>query len=201
MGGGGDAAGAAQRSEADRQAKITATTGRINQIYDAPARQTQYTDFLNAVRQNYTMDANRQKTIADRQLKFSTARGGLSGGSADVDTRRTLGEEYTKGILNSENKAQAALGDLKSQDEASRLQLTQMAQSGLDATTAAQRAGAMMQSSAQSALAGETSKGLGDIFGATAGVYKTQQEQAARRQGLLAPTGSLYGSSGFGGSR
>jgi hypothetical protein len=54
-----------------------------------------------------------------------------------------------------------------------------------------------MQASAQGAKADALQKGLGDIFGTTAGIYKQQQENAARRAGQLAPVGSLYGK-GFG---
>lgn len=198
MGGGNDSARAqreADAKEADRKKQIAFTTGRINEIYDAPERQTQYTDFLSAVRDNYVRDADKQKQKADRQLKFSMARGGLVGGSADVDGKRTLGEEYTRGILDAENKAQGALGDLKAQDEASRLNLIQLAQSGLDTTTAAARAGSQIQASAQGAKADALAKGLGDVFGSTSSIYKQQQEAAARRAGQQAPVGSLYGSS------
>lgn len=196
-GGAGKAQKKADKAEQERQARIAETTSRINSVYDAPARTKQYGDFLSAVRENYVRDADRQKAVNDRQLKFSTARNGLIGGSADRDAKRTLGEEYTTGILNAENKAQSAFSDLKSQDEASRLNLIQLAQSGLDSTTAAARAGAAISASAQGVKADSLAHGLGDIFGSTAATYKTQQETAARRAGQLAPVGSLYGS-GFG---
>lgn len=183
----------ARNAEQDRQSQIANTTKAINSVYDAPARQAQYADFVNAVRENYTNDANRQKAIADRNLKFSMARSGLSGGSAAVDANRTLGEEYTKGILGAEDKAQGALGDLKAQDEAARAQLFQLGLAGADATTTASRAGQMASSGLASARADNTAKGLGDIFGSTAATYKAQQDAALKRQQLLAPQGSLYG--------
>lgn len=188
------AAEEAAQLEAERKARIQSTVGQINSIYDAPSRQKQYSDFINAVRQQYIGDANRQKIKADLGLKFANARSGLTGGSHAVDSQRTLGDEFTRGILTAENKAQAALGDLKAQDEASRLQLIQLAQAGLDSTTAAARAGANMQSGLQSSQAGATAKGLGDIFGETAAMYKRQEEAAARRAGQNAPIGSPYGS-------
>jgi hypothetical protein len=189
---------AAERLERERQAKAAATSARINAAYDAPGRQSQYDDFLNAVRQNYTEDATRQKAVADRGLKFATARSGLSGGSADVDSRRTAGEEFQRGILQAEDRAQGALGDLKGADEQSRLQLLQMAQSGLDATTAASRANAAISSGAQSALADQKAKGLGDIFGSTIKTVNTQQEAAAQRRGQTSAVGSLYGNATWG---
>lgn len=193
MSSGGSATGEAQRAEAQRQQQIAYTTGEINKVYDAPSRQAQYDDFLGAVRSHYTDDAKRQKTIADRNTKFALAKGGLNGGSAERDARTQLGEEFTRGLLQSEDKAQSALGDLKSQDEASRLQLTTMAQSGLDATTATARALSNTQQGAQTARSNATSQGLGDIFAATNKTYQQQQDAAGRRAGLLAPTGTLYG--------
>jgi hypothetical protein len=194
FGGGNSAQHAAQRAEESRRLAIADTTQQVNQIYDAPQRQGQYNDYASAVRKRYTDDANRQKGVADRNLKFSLARGGLAGGSADVDARRTLGEEYSRGILTAEDKAQQAVQGLRSQDEQSRMNLIQLVQSGLDATTAAQRANAGVAQTAQQAQAGAVTGGLGDIFGQTASTYKTQQDAAARRAGILAPVGgSLYG--------
>jgi hypothetical protein len=198
MGSHNSAQGAAQRAEQARQAQITRTTKQINAAYDAPGRQKQYDDFLNAVRQNYTEDATRQKGVADRGLKFATARSGLTGGSADVDARRTSGEEFQRGILQAEDRAQGALGDLKSADEQSRLQLIQMAQSGLDATTAASRANASISAGAQSALSDSKAKGLGDIFGQTIKTVGDQQVAAAQRRGQTSAVGSLYGNSTWG---
>lgn len=182
----------AQRAEDERRAAITRTTADVNRIYDAPQREAQYGDYLSAVRKRYTDDANRQKTVADRNLRFSLARSGLAGGSADVDARRTLGEEYTRGILSAEDKAQQALAGLRAQDEQSRLNLIQLVQSGLDATTAAQRANAQVAQSAQQAQGGAALTGLGDIFGSTAQLYKQQQEAAERRRGAR-EIQSLYG--------
>lgn len=184
----------AQQAEEARRAAIADTTRRVNAVYDAPERQRQYNDFVGAVRDNYVRDAQRQKAVTDRNLKFSMARSGLVGGSADVDAKRTLGEEFNRGILTAEGKAQSALADLRAQDEASRLDLIQLAQSGLDATTATQRAGAQIAASAQGAKSDAMAQGLGDIFGSTSAIYKQQQEAAARRAGQLAPVGSLYGS-------
>lgn len=198
MGSSNNAQREAQRAEQERQARIASTTSQINAAYDAPGRQAQYDDFLKAVRQNYTEDATRQKQVADRSLKFSMARSGLHGGSADVDARRTAGEEFQRGILQAEDRAQGALSDLKTADEQSRLQLIQMAQAGLDATTAAQRANASIAAGAQSAMADSKAKGLGDIFGTTIKTVGAQQEAAAQRRGQTSAVGSLYGNNTWG---
>jgi hypothetical protein len=188
----------ATRAEAERQAAMTEATGRVNAVFDSPERQAQQNDFLQALRDQYMTQANRQKAIADRNLKFSMARGGLTGGSAAVDANKTLGEEYTEGVLNAENRSQSALGDLKSQDEASRMGILQMVRSGLDATTAAQRAGSAMQANAQTTSGRALADGLGEMFGTTSALYKQQAEAAERRRGEKAMMNSIYGKSAFG---
>jgi peptidoglycan hydrolase-like amidase len=188
----------ATAAETERQSAMADATGRVNAVFDSPGREAQQTDFLEALRERYMTDANRQKRVADRNLKFSMARGGLTGGSAAVDANRTLGEEYSEGIVKAESGAQGALGDLKAQDEASRMGILQMIRSGLDATTAASRAGAAMQSNAQVASGRAFGEGLGDMFGNTASLYKTQQEAAERRRGEKAAMGTIYGKGAFG---
>ena len=182
-----------KQAEAARQVAIRQGTSRVNSIFDDPARQAQHTDFLKAIRDFYTQDANKQKGIADRNLKFSMARSGLTGGSAAVDANRTLGEEYTKGLLDSENKAQGAYSDLQSQDEQARLGLLSAVRSGMDTTTAAARSAGAIQNNAASAKNDALANGLGDIFGSTAQTYKTQREAADRRRGVIDAYGSVYG--------
>jgi hypothetical protein len=194
--GSGNSAGRAQReaerAEQERQARIAAGTARVNQVFDAPEREQQRGDFLTALRENYRRLADKQKGNADRNLRFSLARGGLTGGSAAVDSNRKLGEEYTEGLLNAETRAQGAVGELRGQDEASRLQLLSMIQQGLDATTGAARAGDAIRANAQAGQGAALSEGLGDIFGGTADIYKRQQEAAERRRGIGAGREQIY---------
>lgn len=189
----------ARLDEAERQFKMQEATDRLNGVFDSPERAAQIQNFLAALREQYGMQLNRQKTDADRNLKFSMARGGLTGGSAQVDANRRLGEEFTDALLSSENRAQAAVGDLRGQDEASRSNLISMIRAGLDSTTAAARAGSAMQANAQSAQGRAMSDGLGNMFGSTADLYKRQTEAAERRRGERVAYESVYGKSAFGG--
>jgi len=186
----------AAAQQATRNQSIANATNAINGIYESPKRQQQYSDFLNAVRTNYTNDANRQQAVTARQTKFAAARNGLTGGSADVDAQRRLGEEYSAGLVNAESKAQGALAGLKAQDNTARLNLTQLAASGLDVTSAAQQANAQLQQAADAAASSSTANGLGDIFGAATKAYQAEQAAAAQRAGYRQPIGSLYGNSG-----
>lgn len=197
MGSGGSdkAANEARRQEEKRQAAIAAGTKAVDRVFDAPTRVAQQQDFIDALRQHYRTDADRQKADADRKLRFSMARGGLTGGSAAADGSRNLGEEYAKGLLDAENKAQSAYADLVAQDEQSRQALLSQVRSGMDATTAASRAGAQMRANAGVASADAMATGLGDIFGNTAQLYKDQQEAAERRRGTRDAYGTIYKSS------
>lgn len=179
--------------EKRREKRIASATDRVNTVFDAPTRAAGREDFLRALRENYMRDLTKQKTLADRRLRFSMARSGLSGGSAAVDANRTLGEDFTSGLLNMENRAQAGLADLEAQDEQSRLGLLQMVRNGMDATVAAQRAGAAMRTNIENAKTSNLVNGLGDAFGNTAAIYKTQQEAQERRRGARDAGVSIYG--------
>lgn len=193
-GGGSDATDKQIALEQERQARIDNAVGTVNSIYDAGSRQKSYADFLAALRSQYTTDANEQKLKADRQLKFALARSGLTGGSAAVDLNRVAGQEYNKGLVTAENKAQSGLAALKSQDENARASLISQVQAGLGATDAAARAQAGTATALQAAQSDALSGGLGDIFGTTAKSYKDMLDAANKRKELLAASGyGFYG--------
>jgi hypothetical protein len=189
MGGNNDAQKQARREESARQKRIGDTTARIDATFDAPARQAQYDAYAQALRAQYQQDAARQKAIADRALKFSMARGGLTGGSVAADTGAGLRDEYTRGILDAEGRTQGGVADLRSADQQSRLNLIQLANAGTDTTSALANAGAAMRANIDTARATGRGQGLGDIFASTRGVYERQREEAGRRRSQAAIEG------------
>jgi hypothetical protein len=193
--GASQAQNAADKTEAARKTQVAASTARINQIFSSPAREQQYQSLGDALNQYYLQDANRQKGIADRNLTFSLARSGLTGGSAAADSGTQLADEYAQGLLQAGQKAQSAVSGLRGQDQTTRAQLTQLAQNGLDSTSAASQAAEAMQASIGGAKANAATQGLGDIFGQTSKLYQQQQQNAALRKQLQTPVGSLYGGS------
>lgn len=192
MGGESNSTKLAREAENARLAKAAEATTRIDSIYNSDERQQQYTDYAGALRNYFTEDADRQKTIADRNLKFSMARAGLTGGSASADAGKTLSDEYKRGILQAENSTQASLADLMAQDNQSRLNLIQLANAGTDATTAASNAASAMKASLAGAETTAKAQGLGDIFASTADIYKKQETAAEKRRQQLAALGSNY---------
>lgn len=181
-GGNNRAAEEAKRAEQARQGQVRFATAAIDQAFEG--RSGQLDEFAEALRLNFRTDAEKQKKIADRTLKFNLARGGLTGGSAAADAGTTLGSEFQEGLLKGERLTQASLAELMSADAASRQSLIALAQGGADVSTGANQAAIAMRSN----LAGARSSGLatdiGDIFSTTGDLFKAQQEAAARRRGL-----------------
>ena len=180
-GGGDGAAEAAASEEAKRKAQVQSSTRAIDAAFSG--RGSQLDDFVAALREQFGAEAGRQKKIADRQLKFSLARGGLTGGSAAADTGAELGEEFQRGILKGERLSQSALADLTSADE-SRARLISLEQGGASVTSSATAASNALRSNIEGARSSSGIESLGDIFGDTRSLFVEQQEAAARRRGL-----------------
>ncbi|MGO4718032.1 hypothetical protein AB4071_02745 [Stenotrophomonas sp. 2MCAF14_2] len=190
---GESAADIAARMEMERQERIRESQGRINQVFDNPRRTRDIADFVSATRSRLTDDLNRQNTDATRELKFALARGGLSGGSVNVDQNRRLGDEYNRGLLNVEGRAQGAGAQLEAADQDARARLIQLATSGLDSTTAASQAAAGLRSNFENARSQASADQLGDQFATIGGFVKSRREEAARRQANRDANFNLYG--------
>ncbi|MDV6189868.1 hypothetical protein RYH75_11445 [Stenotrophomonas geniculata] len=190
---GESAADVAARMEMERQERIREAHGRINQVFDNPRRARDIADFVSATRSKLMEDLNRQDTDAARELKFSLARGGLSGGSVNVDQNRRLTDEYNRGLINVEGRAQGAGAQLEAADQDQRARLIQLATSGLDTTTAASQAAAGLRSNLESAKSQAFGEQLGDQFATIGGFVKNRREEAARRQANRDANFNLYG--------
>lgn len=190
---GQSAADVAARMEMERQERIREAQGRINQVFDNPRRARDIADFVSATRSKLMEDLNRQNTDAARELKFSLARGGLSGGSVNVDQNRRLTDEYNRGVINVEGRAQGAGAQLEAADQDARARLIQLATSGLDATTAASQAAAGLRSNFENARSQAFGEQLGDQFATIGGFVKNRREEAARRQANRDANFNLYG--------
>ena len=194
MGGGGDkAAKEAQRSEEARQAAIRTTQSRVNQVFNSPSRAGEIADFVAATRDYLTGDLNRQKQDVDRQLKFAMARGGLTGGSVNIDMAKERGRQYERGLLDIENRAQGAGSELEAADQDARARLIQLATSGLDATTAAQQAAAGMRSNIGAAKANAYGGAAVNAFDSFNASLKRMQQLADERRGVQDLNNSMYG--------
>lgn len=181
--------------ESERQAKISGTRSVIDSTFDAPQRQQQYADYASAMRQYMGGELVRQKRDAARNLKFSLAKAGQIGGSQQVAGDTRLGNEFQRGALENERKVQGSVASLKGADENARNSLLQLADGGLDLTSAMRRTQSTLANNLGNANLTATQQGLGDVFGDTAAVYKQINERAAQRKGFGYKTNreELYG--------
>jgi len=134
------------------------------------------------LRERLNTDLGRQRATANRQTKFSLARGGLTGGSAAVDAGKTLAREGQEGVLQAERQARAGVADLQAKDEQARTQLISLAQSGNDIGNAGSQTAQMLK--ANLGGADNLTNNLGEVFSSATQNYRAQQDAAARRRGL-----------------
>lgn len=208
MGGGGGSseriARENQQMERERLAAIQRGTAATNQIFDDPARQAQYDDYLGAQREMFFGELQRQMGDAQRGNKFAMARSGLAGSSQAVDAGKQLGEKYNRGVVDADRLAQRATQDLRGSDEESRRGIIQMVQAGADATTASSAALRQMQSNLSGARSDMNANALGQVFGGFSDMYKRSQERDADRRaqrdlGTIYNTAQKWGYSPQGG--
>jgi hypothetical protein len=170
----------ATAAETARQGRISGNVKDINSAFSG--RQPQYDQLGTALRERLNTDLGRQRATANRQTKFSLARGGLTGGSAAVDAGKTLAREGQEGVLQAERQARAGVADLQAKDEQARTQLISLAQSGNDIGNASSQAAQMLK--ANLGGADNLTNNLGEVFSSATQNYRAQQDAAARRRGL-----------------
>jgi hypothetical protein len=197
MGTGSSAANAANAANAQQQQQIQQSVGQINQAFSSPNRQAQYQTYQKSLGDYLTGQVNNQEAINARNLKFADARSGLTGGSAATDSNTQLQKDYTQGLLQASQQAQAGTSALEQADINSKNQMISLAQqgnfTGAIPTQVAQATSANL-GAAQNAF---NPTALGNLFQATGQIYNNEQTAAAQRAAQTSPIGSLYGSSGF----
>ena len=181
-GGGNKAAKEANAAEQARQAAIRGTQGRINDVFNAPGRQADIADYVEAIRAYHTEDLARQKGDADRNLKFALARNGQIGGSTQRDQQNTFGANHARGLLEVQRKASSAGAQLEAADQDARARLITLATSGLDATTAAQQASAALRTNLEAGRSQAMAEGIGDVFGSIKGFADRARDASEKRR-------------------
>src|SRR5579863_8276709 len=130
MGTGNSAANAANAANAQQQKDITNSVNQITAAYNNPNRASQYSQYQQNLSNYYTGQVNNQEAVNARNLKFANARSGLTGGSAAVDNNQQLQKDYTQGLLNASQQAQAGTSALEQSDINAKNQLISLAQQG-----------------------------------------------------------------------
>jgi hypothetical protein len=193
MGTGSSAANAANAANTQQQQQIAQSVSQINNAYSNPNRQAQYGTYQTNLNNYLTGQVNNQEGINARNLKFADARSGLTGGSSALDSNTQLQKDYTQGLLQASQQAQAGTSALEQADINSKNQMIGLAQqgnfTGAIPTQVAQTASANL-GAAQNAF---NPQALGNLFSSTANIYTNEQTAAAQRLEQTSPLGSPYG--------
>ena len=196
MGTGNSAANAANAANAQQQQQIQNSVNQITSAYDNPNRANQYAQYNQNLSKYYTGQVNNQEAVNARNLLFANARSGLTGGSAAVDNNTQLQKDYTQGLLQASQQAQAGTSALEQSDVNAKNQLIGLAQQG-NYTGAIPTQIAQAQNASLGAAANYGSaQSLGNLFAGTASIYQNEQTAAANRKAQSSPIGNLYGSGG-----
>jgi hypothetical protein len=114
----------------------------------------------------------------------------------DRDLQTESGENYVRGVVEAERRAQEAGAGLQAADQDAKNQLLAMVQSGLDATTAATQSSQAMRANLAAAKASATANAFGDLFGGFADLYRKSQDRKQYNLGLQDTRSALYPSAG-----
>lgn len=101
---------------------------------------------------------------SDRELRFALARAGLSGGSVDIDDNDKQNLAYDKGALTARSMGDEAAAKFRTADEASRLDIINQIQSGVDSGAAISSAQRGLELSADRANASARGNAIGNVF-------------------------------------
>ena len=196
MGTGNSAANAANAANAQQQKDIQQSVSQITSAYDNPNRAAQYQQYQSNLNNYYTGQVNNQEATNARNLMFANARSGLTGGSAAVDNNTQLQKDYTQGLLNASQQAQAGTSALEQSDVNAKNQLIGLAQQGNFTGAIPTQVAQAQNASLGAAQNFGQANALGNLFAGTAGIYQNEQTAAANRKAQSSPIGSLYGGGG-----
>lgn len=173
----------AQRAEAERQARISALTGKINNAFGG--RDDEYKIYGE---DNYNLNKaqlDEQYNNARQQNLYAMARRGLIGSGVGIDNDKKITDQYADGILSARSAADNVSNTYKSADNMLREKLIKQAMDGADEATTMNS----LESGKQTALAQAQSlakqKNFGSFFNNLLDQYQYQQDAAAKAKGYL----------------
>lgn len=151
-------------------------------------------------------DFNRSKlnedfSKSDRELRFALSRAGLSGGSVDIDDNDKQDLAYDKGALTARSMGDESAAKFRTADEASRLDIINQIQSGVDSGAAISSAQRGLELSADRANASTRGNAIGNVFADIGLLYDVRQrdqgavdarKRYAEQFGAFTPNTSTY---------
>ena len=199
MGTGSSAANASNAANAQQQQQIQQSVDQINQAYSNPNRQAEYGQYQSNLNNYLTGQVNTQEAVNARNLTFADARSGLTGGSAAADSNTQLQKDYTQGLLQASQQAQAGTSALEQSDINAKNQMISLAQAGNFTGAIPTQVAQAQQTSLGAAQNAFNPQALGSLFQATGNIYGNEQTAAANRLAQQTPFGSNYAGSAFSG--
>lgn len=123
----------------------------------------------------------------------------MTGGSTAVDANTQLSKDYTQGLLQASQNAQAGVANLEQSDINAKNQLVSLAQQGNFTGAIPSQIAQSQDASLKAASNYGNANALNNLFSGTAGIYTAEQTAAANRRAQMSPIGSLYGTPGAAG--
>lgn len=135
-GGGGGAADSARRAEEQRQGRINAGMGQINDTF-APFNDAYYRDFENKYIAQAKPDLDKQQVDANESVLFGLARGGKTKSSSAAKAYGDVVDTRARSDLQVADQARGASGEQRNQVEATRSNLVNQLNATADGSAAA----------------------------------------------------------------
>lgn len=186
-----------QQAEQQRQRQITQALNSVNGIFSSPERTGEYDKYQTDTYNLLKSGLDESEKNAARNLKFGLVRTGNIGGSNDADQHGVLANDYYKGLLDASNKAQAAKGQLQSEDQSLWGNVDNLILGGLSATNAEQQATRGLQADAANAQGAATAQNNDQAFGDLASIYANGRAAAGANAANGAPSPTLGGAFQF----
>ena len=145
-------------------------------------------------------DIGRNRSEAQRDLRFGLARSGLAGGSVDISENRNITDANQRSVIQANQLTDNQVAKVRADDEATRADLISRINAGLDGDSAATTAMNRMLNNRQEAISAPPSGALNNLFTGIANFWN----QAQYGYGAANPYGSNRGGSaissgGYGG--
>lgn len=167
--------------QAGYDAAVKAAQDKANSLKaGAQARENLYSKIGTDATNVAMTDLNKERGIAERELKFNLARNGLSGGSRDIDANRDVLDTYQQGVLKASNMGTQTANNARLSDEKTRVNLINSIQAGLTAGDAVQQAYAGMSNNASAAQDEANATTLAGFFD----VLRSQQDRNQYQKGV-----------------
>lgn len=165
-------------NQAAYDAAVAAAKAKADQLNSAAtARENLYSKIGDDTKNNAMIDLNKERGLTERDLNFTLARNGLSGGSRDVDANKDVLDTFNQGVLKATNMGLQTSNDARSSDEKTRVNLINSIHAGLTDGDAQQQAYQGMANNAKLAQDNANSASLVGFFDALNNQIQRSQYQ------------------------